>query len=128
MQIKSYKYKTIISLENIVSFINSFKKDTHDDVKFIEIQIKLVHSNGSEIVNITGSDTFKVNSHSKMKIFMRIINKNVKLLQPHYKNEIFSEIQFHYKEIAYSDFIRSPQKDNKLLIKNFIETVDTKNH
>ena len=99
MQIKTYKYNNIISLENIVSFINLFKKDIYDDVKFIEIQIKLVHSNGSEIVNLTGNDIFKVNSHSKMKIFMRIINKNVKLLQPHYKNEIFSEIQFHYKDM-----------------------------
>ena len=99
MQIKSYKYNNIISLENIVTFINSFKKDTYDDVKFIEIQIKLVHSNGSEIVNLTGNDIFKVNSHSKMKIFMRIINKNVKLLQPYYKNDVFSEIQFHYKDM-----------------------------
>ena len=128
MQIKTYKYNNIISLENIVSFINLFKKDIYDDVKFIEIQIKLVHSNGSEIVNLTGNDIFKVNSHSKMKIFMRIINKNVKLLQPHYKNDVFSEIQFHYKEITYIDFIRSSQDNNKLLLQKFIKTVETKNH
>ena len=69
-------------------------------------------------MNITGSDIFKINSHSKMKIFMSIFNKNIKMLQPHYKNDIFSEIQFHYKEITYIDFIRSPHKNNKLLIKN----------
>ena len=73
----------------------------------------------------------KINWAWKLKKYLKsfnYINKNLKLLQPHYKNDIFSEIQFHYKEITYIDFIRSSQDNNKLLLQKFIKTVETKNH
>lgn len=129
MQIKFYKYNTIISLENIVSFTNTFIKDTYDEVKYIEIQIKLVHSNSSEIVNLTGNNIFKINTHSKMKQFNSNLKKSIKLLQPHYKNSIFSEIQFHYNEISYSRYITvnsSRHFKNKNGLKSFIKQIKTK--
>ena len=56
---------------------------------------------------------------------MRLLKKNCKMLQSHFKEETFSEIVFQYKEISYSEYIKPSSKFNKkVLLKNLIKKVN----
>lgn len=124
MQIKTYNYNSTISLDELISYLNKFSKEIKsNNVKYIELKIKLSHSNGSEFLVPTGLNSHSINIKSKMKSFTMILKKNTILIEKYYnKNEIFSQIQFHYKEIIYADFIKA--NDKKLLfLKTFTEKI-----
>nr|YP_009690456.1 hypothetical protein Schpa_000064 [Schizopora paradoxa]QEG57236.1 hypothetical protein Schpa_000064 [Schizopora paradoxa] len=124
MQMKTYNYNSIITFDELISHLNKFTKDFKDNVKYIEIQIKLSHSNGSELVVPTGLSVFNINIQSQMKSFTMILKKNTKLIQKYYKNDTFTKIHFHYKEIAYTKFINA--NDKKIIFLNtFTEKLDS---
>ena len=116
MQIKTYNYQSIILFENVIPHLNQFKSEILNDVKYIEIHIQFIHSNGSIEVELCKS--IKINIHSKMIHFISHLKKNCKVLHRQFKEVNFTEIQFHYKEISYSEYINpSAQYTKKVWIK-----------
>lgn len=125
MQMKTYNYNSIITFDELISHLNKFTKDIKtDNVKYIEIKIKLTHSDGTELVVPTGLSVLSINIKSTMKKLKIILKRNTKLIQKYYKNDHFSKIHFHYKEIAYAEFIKA--NDKKIIFLNtFTEKLDS---
>ena len=111
MQIKIYQYNSPIQFETVNLHLNHFKNEIIQDVKYIEIHIQLIHSNGTTEVDLCKA--IQINIRSKMVVFISQLKPNVKKIKSHFKEDLFSEIIFQYKEISYSEYIHLNKIHNK---------------
>ena len=111
MQLKKYNYQTTILFKNVIPHFNQFKSEIKKDVKYIEIHIQFINSNDS--IEVVLCKSIKINIHSKMIHFIKLLKKNCQSLRPQFKEEIFTEIIFHYKVISYSEYIKPSARYSK---------------
>lgn len=128
MERKTYAYNAPISLETLTHYFNTFKTELlEENINYIEMTIIITPASflgGVESTEVELCKQIKIKLNTQNRDVISILKKNSKILIPHFKNRLFNEIIFLYKEISYSDFI-SPSLlfRKKLLLKSLIKKV-----